>query len=147
MSDTRSLLVSQFTRDTQALRDALVGVTHSHLSDPTFGERLTLRERLSLIAAHYYRLGEAIAYRTGQQPDSPLPEDMLWRQEAIADRDGWQLVALLEDLEEAWQFYYALLLDIPANDLEWHVQHVVGALSRPAFEASREINTWRLRYQ
>src|SRR5438045_3232169 len=101
MSQTRSALISQFKRDIQALRDALIGLSDAQLADPTFNGNTTLRERLSVIAAHYYRLGESVAFRMGQQGDKPLDEDAVWHKEAVEWREEWPLSALQEDLEDA----------------------------------------------
>jgi hypothetical protein len=144
MSQTRSALISQFMRDIQALRDSLIGLSNSQLSDTTFNPNVTLRERLSVIAAHYYRLGEAIAYRLGRQGDKPLEENTLWLREAIEGRDEWPLSALQDDLDEAWEFYREMLFALSDDELEWYVRHIEGALTRPALETSREITAWRL---
>ncbi len=144
MSQTRSALISQFVRDIQALRDALTGISNTHLADPTFNPTLTLRERLSVIAAHYYRLGESIAFRLGRQGDKPMEEDVVWQKEAAEWREEWTLTALQEDLEDAWEFYREMLYALSDDEMEWYVRHIEGALTRPALETSREITAWRL---
>lgn len=145
MSQTRSTVISQFMRDSQALRDAMIGLTNSQLSASGFHPSLTLRERLAVIAAHYYRLGESIAFRSGQQADRPLEEDEDWHKAAATERENWTLSALQDDLEDAWEFYRKMLHTLSDDELEWYVRHIDGALSRPAFDASREIIVWRLR--
>jgi hypothetical protein len=144
MSQTRSALISQFKRDIQALRDALIGLSDTQLDDPTFNGNTTLRERLSVIAAHYYRLGESVAFRMGRQGDKPLEEDATWHKEAVEWREEWPLSALQEDLEDAWEFYREMLYALSDDELEWFVRHIEGALTRPALETSREITAWRL---
>jgi len=144
MSQTRSALISQFKRDIQALRDALIGLSDAQLDDSTFNGNTTLRERLSVIAAHYYRLGEAVAFRMGRQGDKPLEEDATWHKEAVEWREEWPLSALQEDLEDAWEFYREMLYALSDDELEWFVRHIEGALTRPALETSREITAWRL---
>lgn len=144
MSQTRSALISQFLRDIQALRDALTGISNIQLSDPTFNSSGTLRERLAIIAAHYYRLGESIAFRLGQQGDKPLEETVAWQREAVEWREEWTLSAMQEDLEDAWEFYREMLYALSDDEMEWYVRHIEGALTRPALETSREITAWRL---
>ncbi len=145
MSLTRSALISQFLRDCQALRDALIGLTNTQLSDATFSTNGTLRTRLSVISAHYYRLGEILAHHLGRQADEPLDDDLFWRKEAINDRQEWTLVDLQGDLEDAWVFYGEMLHALTDEDVEWYVRMVTGAMARVAFEASREVSAWRLR--
>lgn len=145
MSLTRSALISQFFRDCQALRDALIGLTNSQLSDPSFNADGSLRMRLSIVAAHYYRLGEILAHHLGRQLDEPLDNDLLWRAEAIRDRQDWGLVDLQGDLEDSWVFYGEMLHAMSDHDMEWYVRTVTGAMARVAFEASREVSAWRLR--
>ncbi len=145
MSLTRSALISQFLRDCQALRDALIGLTTPQISDPTFNSAGSLRARLSLVAAHYYRIAEALAYRLQRQYDAPLEEDEAWRKEAINDRREWSLVDLQGDLEDAWVLYGEMLHILSDEDIEWFVRNIPGALTRAAFDASREVSAWRLR--
>jgi len=145
MSLTRSALISQFLRDCQALRDAMVGLTSVQLTDPTFSLKGSLRTRLSIVAAHYYRLGEMIAHYLGLQFDKPLDDSETWRTDAIAFRREWALVDLQADLEDAWEFYSEMLHALNDESVEWYVHNVTGAMIRVAFEASREVSAWRLR--
>ncbi len=145
MSLTRTALISQFSRDCQSLRDALIGLTHSQLSDESFHPSWTLRSRLSLVAAHYFRLGEAIAHRLHRQADAPLDEDERWRKEAVDDRADWPLADLQSDLEDAWEYYREMIDAMTDDEIEWYVRHIDGALTRVAFDASREVSAWRLR--
>ena len=145
MSLTRSALISQFLRDCQALRDALIGLNNAQLSDPTFSANGTLHDRLSIISAHYYRAGEILAHYLHLQADPPLEEDDTWRQVAIAERVEWSLADMLADLEDAWAFYDDMLHTLSDEGVEWYVRTVNGSMARVAFDASREVSAWRLR--
>ncbi len=146
MLPARDSLISQFMRDCQTLRDALIGLTQSQIADPSFSSDGTLRDRLAVVAAHYYRMGEVLAYRMGLQLDPPLDEaEPRWRAEAISLRADWSLSELQDDLEDAWTFYRELLLALDARAAEFHLRTAEIGQARAAFEASREISAWRLR--
>ncbi len=145
MSLTRSALISQFLRDCQSLRDALIGVTNTQLGDATFNAGGSLRVRLSIVAAHYYRMGEVLAFYLHRQSDAPLEEDATWKLNAIEDRAEWMLSDLQADLDDAWEFYDEMLHALDDEGAEWYVRRVSGAMQRVAFDASREVSAWRLR--
>ncbi len=144
MSLARLAVISQFRRDTQALRDALTGLTHSQLSDPSF-QAGTVQERLALVAAHYYREGEVLAYQAGQQFDPPMEPDDEWQMEETNLRCGWMLSELQADMEDAWAFYDEMLKEVTENDYMAYIQSHNGMIPRVAYELSREITMWRLR--
>ncbi len=146
MSLARAVFLSQFHRDIQGLRDALIGLTYSQLVDPSFHPESTLSERLALLAAHYFREGEVLAYECGQQNDPPLDADDQWHLEAIHSRFDWTLLELQADLEDAWMFYGQMLRDVDDIGYMAYLQSHNGMLPRPAYELSREINIWRLRH-
>jgi hypothetical protein len=146
MLPARDSLLSQFMRDCQSLRDALIGLTQTQIADPSFSAEGTLRDRLAVVTAHYYRMGEVLAHRMGLQLDAPLDEaDPRWRAEAIGDRDEWALSELQADLEDAWTFYRELLVALDERAAEFHLRTAEVGQSRMAFEASRDISAWRLR--
>jgi hypothetical protein len=145
MADTRTTLTNQFTRDVLMLTDALVGITASDLDDPSFGPSETLRERLALVAGHYWRMGEVFAYRQHRQADPPVHPDKAWRAELAENCADWALDQFQDDLDEAWDFYRDMLAEMGDNDLEWVMHHTTGAADRPAWETSRDISAWRLR--
>jgi|GEM_PF-977415 hypothetical protein len=145
MSLARIVFLNQFQRDTQALRDSLVGLTQNQLVDPSFDTESTLAERLALVAAHYYREGEVLAHQAGQQFDPPMDDDTLWHLEAIRSRYDWTLSELEADLEDAWAFYGELLRGVSESDYLAYMQRHHGLLPRPAYELSREISVWRMR--
>src|SRR5512136_1191109 len=100
MSLARLAILSQFHRDIQALRDALIGLNNAQLVDPSFDAESTVAERLALVAAYYVREGELLAYQSGQQNDPPLDDDESWRIEAIRTRINWNLLEMQNDLED-----------------------------------------------
>jgi hypothetical protein len=147
MSLVRIAFLTQFQRDAQALRDSLIGLTQNQLFDPTFHPENTLAERLALLAAHYARQGEILAYHAGQQNDPPLEEDERWRMDVVQPpSSGWSLSQLQSELEDSWSFYEQMLRDVNDSQYSAYVQSHHGVLPRPAFELSREITTWRLHY-
>ncbi len=145
MSLARLAILSQFHRDIQALRDALIGLNNAQLVDPSFDADSTVAERLALVAAYYVREGEILAYQAGQQNDPPLDDDETWHLEAVRSRSNWTLLEMQNDLEDAWAFYGQMLRDASDSDYLAYLQAHEGALQRPAYELSREIGAWRLR--
>jgi hypothetical protein len=145
MSFARLAILSQFHRDVQALRDALIGLTNSQLADPSFDTECTLAERLALVAAYYFREGEILAYLSGQQNDLPLEDDETWHLEAVRTRLNWTLTELESDLEDAWDFYGQMLRESSDSDYLTYLQSRKGIMPRPAYELSREIGAWRMR--
>ncbi len=144
MSLARIVFLNQFQRDTQALRDSLIGITQNQLVDPSFDAEGTLAERLALVAAHYFREGEVLAHQSGQQIDPPMDDDTIWHLEALRSRFGWTLSELEGDLEDAWTFYGELLREVSESDYLAYMQRHHGLLPRPAYELSREIGVWRM---
>src|SRR5215212_7522234 len=123
MSLVRIAFLTQFQRDTQALRDSLIGLTQSQLIDPGFHPENTLAERLATVAAHYIREGEALAHLSGQQLDPPMDVDELWYAEATRiPIEGWTLSHLQADLEDAWGFYEQMLRDVTDSQYSAYVQ-------------------------
>lgn len=145
MSLVRIAFLTQFQRDIQALRDSLIGLTQSQLIDPSFHTEGTLAERIALVAAHYFREGEILAYQLGQQYDTPIEEDEVWQLEAIRTRFGWTLNELQSDLEDSWTFYDEMLHEVTDSQYNVYVIAHRGVLPRPAYELSREIGAWRMR--
>jgi hypothetical protein len=145
MSLARIVFLNQFQRDSQALRDSLVGLTQNQLVDPSFDTDGTLAERLALVAAHYFREGEILAHQSGQQNDPPLDDDSMWHMEALRTRLNWSLSELESDLEDAWSFYGEMLRGVAESDYLAYMQRHHGLLPRPAYELSREIGVWRMR--
>ncbi len=145
MSLARAVILSQFQRDIQGLRDALIGLSQSQLVDPSFHPESTLAERLSLVSAHYFREGEVLAFQCGMQNDPPMEADDDWHFEAIRSRFDWTLYELQADLEDAWAFFGQMLRDVDDSEYLSYLQRHNGMLPRPAYELSREINVWRLR--
>lgn len=145
MANTRTTLVNQFTRDVLMLTDALVGITPSDLDDPSFGPGQMLRDRLAVVAGHFWRMGEVFAYRMNLQADPPIIPDATWRHELAMQCAEWTLLQFQDELDEAWDFYREMLHAMSDDDLEWVMHHTSGAMDRPAWDASRDISAWRLR--